>query len=151
MLHFTRFPLAIATIATLGFGGSTALAESPAFPGTIDEIVVVLPCNPATDICPQPEPDPDPELNPAIPPGPGDLTDDPCDPAEGPCGDPEDPTPIPEGPGSFTDDPCDPVVQDCGDGGGDPEPDPDPDPDPQPEPEPCTLDDVCTRTPTFTA
>lgn len=144
MRHLTRLPLAIATIAALNLGGAAALAESPTpFPALPGEIVLDVPCNPVEELCADPEPDP--ELNPAIPPGPGDITTDPCDPVEQFCGDPDPDPGIPEGPGDFTADPCDPVEQSCG---GDPEPEPEPTPDP--EPEPCALDDVCTRTPTFT-
>jgi len=121
MRYFTRLPLTIAVFAALGLGGTTALAQPG--PSPLDQIVVVDdPCEPAEEDCG----DPDPEINPDIPQIPPVLTDDPCEPAEEDCGDPED---IPE---------------------EERIPEEEETPEDTPDPEPCELDDVCTRTPTFT-
>lgn len=152
MRTLTRLPLALGAIAAFNLTGAVALAE-PQVPNPFqpDSVFTADLCDPVEQICS--EPDPEPVPNPDIPDGPGDLTDDPCDPVEQICGDgpgdPETNPDIPDGPGSFTDDPCDPVEQACGD--SDPEPEPEAELDPELEPELCPLDEVCTRTPTFTA
>ena len=128
MRTILRTTVAAAAIAGLNLAGTSALAGPPE-PGPFEELTVVelLGDEPLDD-----------------------LTGDTCEPTEGPCGggdedDPVDPV-VPDGPDEVTDDPCDPVESDCGDGDGGGDDDADGDP----APEPCVLDEVCTRTPTFT-
>jgi hypothetical protein len=135
MRTLVRFTAAVVVVGGLNLYGTSALAETP--PASPDELGID-------------EPEPDPVPNPDIPFGPGELTDDPCDPVEGECGG-GDPVPnpdIPPGPGQFTDDPCDPVEGACG--GGTPDDGDDPE-EPLDEPElPGGLDDLRPATPTFT-
>jgi hypothetical protein len=130
MKHRSRIALAITTLAALAGSGSAALAETLEPSGTGD-VIIELPTVPLPGVGL-------PEL---------DLTDDQCDPVEAPCDDPGpgDPDPGVPGPDDFTADPCNPIVESCGPGPGET-----PEPGVTPEPEPCELDDVCTRTPTFT-
>lgn len=132
MRTILRTTIVAAAIAGLNLAGSQVRADQPA-PDQFEHV--------AADLLG----DEPPAFEPA---GPDDLTDDPCDPVEGPCGggndgddDPVNPD-LPPGPGDVTDDPCDPVEADCGGGGGGDGEDP--------PPVPCVLDEVCTRTPTFT-
>lgn len=136
MRTILRTTIVAAAIAGLNLAGSQVRAEQPGQ----DQFEHVV----AVDVFGDESPSFDP----------GDLTDDPCDPVEGPCGggndgddDPVNPD-LPPGPDELTDDPCDPVEADCGGGGGGGGDDGDDDEDPTPDP--CLLDEVCTRTPTFT-
>jgi hypothetical protein len=95
MRTLPRFPIALAAIATLGFGGNVAFAESPGA-NPLNDFQIPEVCQPWDELCPDPNPDPDPDPDPNFP-GPDELTDDPCDPVEGPCGGGgEDPDPEPE-------------------------------------------------------
>ena len=138
MKNCSRIALAITTVAAFAGSGSAALAEPPDPIGPADvavgQPIMPLPGNDLPDL---------------------DLTDDPCGIVDAPCDDndpdPGNPDPWFPGPGDLTDDPCNPAEEPCGPGPDDtPDPDETPEPDDTPEPEVCELDDVCTRTPTFT-
>lgn len=75
-------------------------------------------------------------------PGPGDLTDDPCEPALEDCSPDPDPDP---GLDDITADPCEPAFEDCS-----PDPDPDPEPEPEPDPDPEPVDPPVVGQPNFT-
>ncbi len=151
-------PATVAVAAGLNIGGSSVFAETPPFEPVDFELAL-----PEDD----PEPEPDPTPNPAIPDGPGELTDDPCDPVEGSCGnDDDDPDlnpDLPPGPGDVTQDPCFPdegpvlVAPGIDDPCDSPDPEdpetpetPDPETPETPETPECGLDEICTATPTFT-
>jgi hypothetical protein len=125
MRTILRTTIVAAAIAGLNLAGSSVQAEQPG-PDQSEHVAAV-------DLIG--------DESPSF--GPDEETDDQCDPVEGPCGgddddDPVDPA-VPDGPDEVTDDLCDPVEADCGDDDGE-----------DPLPEPCVLDEVCTRTPTFT-